>query len=316
MNDYVAEPGTPEGDASMLRGMQSGFQSQRSQMEAAAIMPQGEKGGCGCSGANGMMLNSAEPPALVYSIGRIEARFPTIAVEKEFAQATARTETSGKTNQQTLHAVLSQRENRYLVRQLCWVFSVQGLETYLLRPRDPADFDLLVDAIRPVPTANDIDVVIGQRGPIAPPEMCNGLMVPVVIFDHLYSFDRETLIKAIPKPAKIPAKEFEPAAQEMFDMVMQLADNAGATDEHRALNYLSMRYPAIYTTVADCHARDFSLSGVDVRASRLSNTRRIMDVIFSLTNRKTDVIEKYFTRVDVTEEFPYLVTKMSPYYDR
>ena len=26
--------------------------------------------------------------------------------------------------------------------------------------------------------------------------------------------------------------------------------------------------------------------------------------------------EKFFVRVDVTEEFPFLVTKMSPYYDR
>jgi len=41
-----------------------------------------------------------------------------------------------------------------------------------------------------------------------------------------------------------------------------------------------------------------------------------VDVIFSFTDRKTDVTEKYFTRVDVSEEFPFLVTKMSPYYDR
>ena len=41
-----------------------------------------------------------------------------------------------------------------------------------------------------------------------------------------------------------------------------------------------------------------------------------MDAIFSFTNRKTDVVEKFFTRVDVTEEFPFLVTKMSPYFDR
>jgi hypothetical protein len=26
--------------------------------------------------------------------------------------------------------------------------------------------------------------------------------------------------------------------------------------------------------------------------------------------------EKFFVRVNVTEEFPFLVTKMSPYYDR
>jgi hypothetical protein len=48
----------------------------------------------------------------------------------------------------------------------------------------------------------------------------------------------------------------------------------------------------------------------------LSGTRKIVDVIFSYTNRTTDVVEKFFVRVDVTEEFPFLVTKLSPYYDR
>jgi PatG C-terminal len=28
-----------------------------------------------------------------------------------------------------------------------------------------------------------------------------------------------------------------------------------------------------------------------------------------------DLANKFFTRVDVTEEFPFLVTKISPYYD-
>jgi hypothetical protein len=58
------------------------------------------------------------------------------------------------------------------------------------------------------------------------------------------------------------------------------------------------------------------LSAVEVRPSPLSGTRNIVDVIFSYTNRNTDVTEKFFVRVDVTEEFPFLVTKMSPYYDR
>ncbi|RCV63990.1 hypothetical protein C5S53_10930, partial [Methanophagales archaeon] len=49
---------------------------------------------------------------------------------------------------------------------------------------------------------------------------------------------------------------------------------------------------------------------------RLSGVRKIVDAIFSYTNRNTDVIEKYFVRVDVTEAFPFLVTKMSPFYDR
>jgi hypothetical protein len=41
-----------------------------------------------------------------------------------------------------------------------------------------------------------------------------------------------------------------------------------------------------------------------------------LDVISSCTNRQTDVVEKYFTGVDVPEEFPFLLTKLSPYYDR
>ena len=129
----------------------------------------------------------------VYAIGRVEARFPNLAAEKEFAQATGRADTAGKTDQQAFHVVLSQRQNRYLVRQLCWVLTIQGLETYLLQPRDPADIDMLVEAIRPAPAPNDIDVVIGLRGPIAPPQMCNGLMVPIIVFDQIYSFGRDEL---------------------------------------------------------------------------------------------------------------------------
>ena len=256
------------------------------------------------------------PVSYVYAIGRIEARFPRLSVEKEFAQATGRAETAGQTDQETFYNVLSKPENRYLARQLCWVLTIQGLETYLVHPRDPRDFDRLVEAIRPQPSPMDIDVVIGMRGPIAPPELCNGLMVPIVVFDQIYSFDRDALIKAIPRPEKMTEKQFEAAAGEVFDRILQMTDNAGATDEHRALNYLAMRYPGIYAKAAEEFARDFSLTGVDVRPSPLSGTRNIVDVIFSYTNRNTDFTEKFFVRVDVTEEFPFLVTKMSPYYDR
>jgi len=240
----------------------------------------------------------------------------TLPRRRNSSRRGGRTDTAGKTDQQTFHAVLSRRENRYLTRQLCWVLTIQGLETYLLVPRDPADIDLLVEAIRPVPTPSDIDVVIGLRGPIAPPTMCNGLMVPIVAFDQIYSFDRDALIKAIPRPEKTTATQFGPAAEELFGRIIQLTDNAGATDEHRALNYLAMRYPAIYAKAAEGFGRDFSLSGVDVRPSPLSGTRKILDVIFGYTNRNTDFTEKSFVRVDVTEEFPFLVTRMSPYYDR
>ena len=86
-------------------------------------------------------------------------------------------DTAGLSDRQALQRVLSERHNRYLARQLCWVLTVEGLETYLLYPRDPSDWDLLIEAIRATPSPMDLDVVIGTLGPIATPELCNGLMV-------------------------------------------------------------------------------------------------------------------------------------------
>jgi hypothetical protein len=258
------------------------------------------------------------PPPFVYAIGRVEPRIPSLGVEKEFAQATGRAGTAELTDRETLQAILSDRNNRYLVRQLCWVFLVEGLETYLLSPRDPADLDLLIEAVRPRPNPADLDVVVGVRGPLAPAEAC-GLVIPVVAFEQLYSFDRDTLIGAIPTAENISGAEeerFRATSSELLDRILQLADNAGATDEQRALNYLAVRYPAIYAQTAAAHAGNASLTSVDVRRSRLNGVRNILDVIFSYTHRQTDVTDKYFVRVDVTEQFPFLVTKLSPYYDR
>jgi PatG C-terminal len=97
----------------------------------------------------------------------------------------------------------------------------------------------------------------------------------------------------------------------MIAALQDSTDNAGATDEHRALNYLAMRYPVIYARRPRFLGETFSLSGVDVRPSLLSGTRKLLDVIFA--NRNTDFTEKFYVRVDVTEEFPFLVTRMSPY---
>lgn len=252
----------------------------------------------------------------VYAMGNIEPRFPTLALEKEFAQVTGRTETKGLTDWQAFHSVLSKRENRYLVRQMCWVMSIEGLDTYILHPRDPADFDLLLETIRTKPSREDVDVVIGIKGPIASPGKCNGLMVPIVAFDQIYVFDIDSLVKSIPRPHEIKEKEFEPAARELFKGILQMADNAGSADEHRALNYLAVRYKGIYTMTAEAFGRNLSMTNIEVLPSRLSGVRKVMDVVFTFTNRATDVSEKFFVRVDVTEEFPFLVTKISPYYDR
>ncbi|MGA7916860.1 MAG: hypothetical protein WCA00_16620 [Candidatus Acidiferrales bacterium] len=109
--------------------------------------------------------------------------------------------------------------------------------------------------------------------------------------------------------------EFAPMAEELFDRIKQMTDNAGASDEHRAVNYCAVRYPAIYTKAAEYYAANSSLTAVEVQGSSLRGMRNVVEVIFSYTNRNTDVVDKCFVRVDVTDEFPFLITKLSPYCD-
>jgi hypothetical protein len=220
------------------------------------------------------------------------------------------------TDRQSLYSVLSDPQGRYLARQMCYVLAVRGLETYIVLPRDPADISLLVEALGSSPRATALHIVIGMRGPIAPPTLCNGLTLPVIGLDQLYIFDVDSLVAALPKPDSVDEEPFRAAAEELFERVLQIADNAGASDEHRALNYLAVRYPQVYAKTAEAFTSGQALTSIETRPSRLSGARKIIDVVFSYTDRRTDVTEKFFVRVDVTEEFPFLVTKLSPYYDR
>ena len=99
----------------------------------------------------------ARPASYVYALGRIEARFPTLAIEKEFAQASGRTDAGYRTDQQLFHDVLTRREHRYLARQLCWVFTMQGLETYLLEPAIRPTWICCSRRSAPSPAPGDMD---------------------------------------------------------------------------------------------------------------------------------------------------------------
>jgi cyclic patellamide precursor peptide PatG len=143
-----------------------------------------------------------------------------------------------------------------------------------------------------------------------------GATSPVVMFNQIYSFDVDSLIASIHRHEEISVDRFGTVVRELFSQIRQLADNTGASDEHRALNYLAVRYPAIYTYAAKSFGRNHSLTEAAARPSRLSEARKIVDVIFSFTHRETDVAEKHFVRVDATENFPFLIAKLSPYYER
>lgn len=266
-----------------------------------------------CAAAAGAQ-GAAEPAVPIYALGSLKMRFPSLSVEKEFAQAVRNGQTTNLSDQQVQYTIL--RANRYLANEACWVLSIEGIETYILVPRDSFMLEQFIEALTPTDQRLDVDVVVGMRGPVAPAEMCNGLIVPIVMVDQLYSFDRPVLISAMTTPAGMDAAAFTDTASELFDRIQQMADNTGEMDEHRALNYLAVRYPRIYDHAAEMHARDYSLTAIEAVPSRLSGTRKLVDVVLSYTSRATDVTEKYYVRVDVTEKFPFLEKALAPYYDR
>ena len=59
-------------------------------------------------------------------------------------------------------------------------------------------------------------------------------------------------------------------------------------------------------------------AGHAARVTQLLETAGLKVACFDAVeeNPGTHFVEKFFVRVDVTEEFPFLVTKLSPYYDR
>ncbi|WYD81261.1 MAG: hypothetical protein V8K32_02505 [Candidatus Electrothrix gigas] len=117
-------------------------------IEQAASQPVEEKGNSEVSSdsasdggatlspsAGKQSCSACSDTSYVYALGKVETRISSLSVEKEFAQVIARTNTEGMTDKQALHAVLSDPQNRYLVREVCWVLTVEGLETYILQPK-------------------------------------------------------------------------------------------------------------------------------------------------------------------------------------
>ena len=256
----------------------------------------------------------------VYALGRISPRFPSLACEQEYYQLCQRYDgVSGHSDHELFARVLTEPGNLYLVRQLYWVLSVQGVEAYFVVPHYSSDIGQFVSSIRPNPDPADLDLVIGTTSPFSLPGPTSPLSLPLLTCDQLYSFDRKSLLNSIPTDdgtSKAEVARLRVAADELLSTVLQLTDNAGAADEHRAVNYLAVRYGMVYGQVSTAHAEGRALAGVDVTISPVSSrNRKVVDVIYTFRHRVSGVVDSWFVRVDVTEEFPFVVTPWSPFYE-
>jgi hypothetical protein len=274
---------------------------------------QGSTPGSCPSCAGSQSTRATLPPPYVYAIGQLQPQYPNLSVEKEVAQAIGRGVTTDLTDREALVAVLQDKRNRYLVRQLCWLLIARGLETYLLKPYDPADYDELVRAYAADPKG--FVVVVGYRGGTANPQDCYGVILPILIFDNIYFGSKESLLKGLEAPEKVETARFAAAAGEMFDRIVdQIADD-GSSDDSRAKLYLAMRSPDIYREAATATVKGLSLRAIRTRPFALNRTSKNIEVIFDYVDRKTNSLEQYSTVINVDGMYPYLVRELAPYFE-
>ncbi|MER6912477.1 hypothetical protein ABT354_12480 [Streptomyces sp. NPDC000594] len=273
--------------------------------------------GCGCGTPGDDSGDASAEPGFVYVLGQVNPVFPDASVQHEFFQAAGVGDIRDASEAEAMHRVLSDPENRYIARQMCYVLAVQGVDTYILVPADPTELIDLLEALHPVKNDRGMAVVVGHRGPVAPPGLCQGLSVPVVGVEKIWSFDRKHLFRAIKRPGGAARKEFESGAKDLFQRLIQLNDNAGADPADRAINYLAVRSEQMYLEANRKRDDGYILTQVEAGPSRLSSgAQTVVTVVFSFTHRQTNVTDKFAARVDVSGLYPFTVTPPQPYYDR
>ena len=94
---------------------------------------------------------------------------------------------------------------------------------------------------------------------------------------------------------KAKAEQFGPAA-ELFDRIMQMTDNAGATDSPR-LELPGYALPGIYAKAAEEFAKDCSSAG-DPSLASAARARSSMSLRLYQPQYR---LRKFFVRCDVTE---------------
>jgi len=285
--------------------------------------------------------------SFVYAVGLLSTQFPDLGVEKEFVQLAGGVSGRDIFERALLHRVLSDPDNLYLARHLCWVFTTQHQDAFTILPRDDAEVSRLVELMEPEQSDDIMHVLIGRITPAVPPgSPCMASGLPAVVADQLHAFTMSQFAQALaaaPRPdepevdsevsgdaraddeaeaemASSPHKPtydqqaFRTAVREVLMRLTRRTNNRGLSDEHRALNYLALRYPAVYHAVLDAYQRGKILVDVSARHGHSSN-QRLVAVTLTFRHSRTDIVERYRCLVNVTWEFPFLESRLELSYE-
>ncbi len=246
-------------------------------------------------------------PSYVYAIGQLKAKFPSEGVRREFNRV-AHLAKYKVPDDRLIYEVLKDGRFLYLAWEMDWVLENHDVGIYLVKPRSDIELTEMVEALKPSGGQSTYSVVIGVQVPNGGPGKLNVIHLPWVICNQFYHFTFAEFTQNIVQQAGVT----QAIAENMFQSMMKKTDNTGATDASRAINYLVMRYMAIYTGMATMVQENYSFVAVHVEPVMVMGNRQLVDVIFEYETK--DVGRRLWQgcRVDVTGLFPFLVAELSP----
>ncbi|MDP4486903.1 hypothetical protein QDG88_02920 [Pseudoalteromonas piscicida] len=263
----------------------------------------------------------------VYAVGVINAQFPTLNLEKELYQnslmgnqetqlpmlenvnddiALQRLNRNKQLNQE-LFKGLSLGKNRYIARSMKWVLDNRYIEQLytLLIPTD----ELLTQCITALDRTTNSEtgqvVIIGEMH--SPNTVLVSAIIPVMVLPF-----GEVL-----HGVKANNDQF----QNLVTEITSLNISRGNSDATRALNYVLYNNPAIYQQSFHLYYQSrqdgpnpngYQLINVDVNVSN-SGDRVAADVIFVYQGINTGAMQFWRSRVDVTGEYPFVVSNWEQY---
>jgi hypothetical protein len=214
---------------------------------------------------------------------------------------------SGEANTQTLNQLLRRPASRYLVRQLCWILTIDNQEAYVLVPSDPADLLLLVNAVRADSDTEELDLVIGARGAIAPSEMCSGVPLPLLIYQTIISINIQEHIRNIltPEISEEDRDKFQTMSVDVLNKLIA-GRGDGSNDACRSFVHLALRDHEAYQLSHGLYSRNFVLAAIRSFPVTIGGSRKTQRVILTFTHSSTGFQEQYSADVDVTGMWPYV----------
>jgi hypothetical protein len=262
----------------------------------------------------------------VYAYGSVNAKFPGLSLEREFYQALESVPPRSPADQfnventvdvdilnqelnrtHLLYSVLRKPENIYIAREMVWIFQDRaGLMEYVIAPENDEHVSLLVTTIAPgrdgLPGAS---ILIGEL--ISPTSIAGLIDAPTV------------RLVALRKPL-VPVCGTDDGT---FQQVQSLLINQGAANNDRALNFVLLNHGDFYATSQNLlqpvrgTPTAYGFTVVEARTlSRRINHDEVVDVIFIYAPETSGPRIQYYSLVNVTGLFPFIVVPFTKYLPR